>query len=84
MFTSSFLIMILQLFRLLIWDDGLFDLSRPIDTTEGIINSFSSNNLYEQLSSACAWSTQNGNLGDCPMAVALAEMSNTYYVMGMG
>ncbi|KAL3531783.1 hypothetical protein ACH5RR_005304 [Cinchona calisaya] len=69
---------------LLVWDDGLFDFSKPIDLTEGIMQSVSFNSSNERFSSACALSPQNGNLGDCPIEVAMAEMSSTYYVMGKG
>ncbi|KAL3536438.1 hypothetical protein ACH5RR_004899 [Cinchona calisaya] len=69
---------------LLVWDDGLFDFSRPIVPIEGIMGSYSFNNACERLSSSCASSTQNGNLGDCPIGVAMAEMSSNYYIVGNG
>ncbi|XP_027066923.2 transcription factor LHW-like isoform X1 [Coffea arabica] len=69
---------------LLVWDEGLFDFSRPMDPMEGMMSSFSLNSSYERLTSACASGTQNGSLSDCPIAVAMAEMSNTYYVVGKG
>ena len=55
-----------------------------MDTMEGMMSSFSLNSSYERLTSACASGTQNGSLSDCPIAVAMAEMSNTYYVVGKG
>lgn len=69
---------------LLVWDEGLFDFSRPMDPMEGMTSSFSLDNSYERLTSSCASSAQNGSSADCPIAAAMAEMSNSYYVIGKG
>ncbi|CAI9760785.1 unnamed protein product [Fraxinus pennsylvanica] len=67
-----------------VWEDGFCDNWKLRDPMEGKIDYFGLKYSNEIFSSAYKSNVPDGNPSECPIALAVAEMSNAYHVFGKG
>ncbi|OIT01132.1 PREDICTED: transcription factor EMB1444-like [Nicotiana attenuata] len=68
---------------ILTWEDGYLDIPCAREPYRSLIGNYYSKTLNE-LFPNCGSRSHNGNLGEHPIGLAMAEMSSTYHVAGKG
>lgn len=72
------------LFRILAWEDGFCDISKPRDATVSPVEDLYFKNSNMIMPSAITPSLHDGTPGDYLVGYAIAEMSRSSHVVGKG
>lgn len=70
--------------RLLSWEDGYFDFPISGEPIGSVANSYCQKGLNDILLSTFLSESDNDDIGESPIGLAMTEMSNTYHILGKG
>ncbi|XP_031127614.1 transcription factor EMB1444-like isoform X2 [Ipomoea triloba] len=69
---------------LLSWEDGFFDFPISGEPVGSIANNYCQKGLNDILLSTFLSKSDNDDIGESPIGLAMTEMSNTYHILGKG